>query len=64
LNKRATETDLRLKFLYDAIESGVATLDDPELKDRICGLNATRDQAPVDVDCAAASPDNGQAIPI
>jgi site-specific DNA recombinase len=35
LNKRATETDLRLKRLYDAIESGVANLDDPELKDRI-----------------------------
>ena len=36
LNKRAAETDLRLKRLYDAIESGVADLDDPALKDRIC----------------------------
>ena len=45
LNKRATETDLRLKRLYDAIESGVADLDDPALKDRIAGLKATRDQA-------------------
>lgn len=30
LNKRAAETELRLKRLYDAIESGVADLDDPE----------------------------------
>ena len=34
LNKRATETDLRLKRLYDAIEAGVADLDDPALKER------------------------------
>ncbi len=54
LNKRATETDLRLKRLYDAIESGVAGLDDPELKDRIAGLKATRDQARMDADRAAA----------
>ena len=54
LNKRATETDLRLKRLYDAIESGVADLDDPELKDRIAGLKATRDQARVDADRAVA----------
>jgi site-specific DNA recombinase len=38
LNKRTAETDLRLKRLYDAIESGVADLDDPKLKDRIVGL--------------------------
>lgn len=31
LNKRAAETDLRLKRLYDAIETGVADLDDPAL---------------------------------
>ena len=35
LNKRAAETDLRLKRLYDAIEGGVADLDDPALKERI-----------------------------
>jgi site-specific DNA recombinase len=45
LNKRAAETDLRLKRLYDAIESGVADLDDPALKERIAGLKAIRDQA-------------------
>jgi site-specific DNA recombinase len=58
LNKRATETDLRLKRLYDAIESGVANLDDPELKERISGLKATRDQARVDADRASAMLDN------
>ena len=54
LNKRATETDLRLKRLYDAIESGVADLDDPDLKDRIASLRAIRDQSRVDADRASA----------
>ncbi|MEC5292811.1 MULTISPECIES: recombinase family protein [unclassified Aurantimonas] len=54
LNKRAAETDLRLKRLYDAIESGVADLDDPALKDRITGLKAIRDQARADADRAQA----------
>jgi site-specific DNA recombinase len=48
LNERATETDLRLEQLYDAIESGMTDLDDPELKDRAAGLKATRDQAQAD----------------
>ena len=54
LNKRSTETDLRLKRLYDAIESGVADLDDPDLKVRIASLKATRDQARVDAERASA----------
>jgi site-specific DNA recombinase len=54
LNKRATETDLRLNRLYDAIEGGVANLDDPELKTRIATLKATRDQARVDANRASA----------
>ena len=54
LNKRATETDLRLKRLYDAIESGVADLDDPDLKDRIASLKTIRDQSRVDADRATA----------
>jgi site-specific DNA recombinase len=53
LNKRAAETELRLKRLYDAIESGVADLDDPALKDRIQGLKATRDQARADAERAS-----------
>lgn len=45
LNKRAAEADARLRRLYDAIESGVADLDDPALKERVAELKATRDQA-------------------
>ena len=45
LNKRAAESELRLKRLYDAIEAGIAEIDDPALKDRIDGLNAIRAQA-------------------
>ncbi len=45
LNKRAEEAELRLKRLYDAIEAGIADLDDPALKDRIAGLKTLRDQA-------------------
>lgn len=45
LRKRAAETELRLKRLYDAIESGVADLDDPALKARITSLKVIRDQA-------------------
>jgi site-specific DNA recombinase len=54
LNKRAAESELRLKRLYDAIEAGVADLDDPALKDRIDGLKAIRDQAQADADRAQA----------
>jgi len=54
LNKRAAETDLRLKRLYDAIEAGVADLDDPELKERVGSLKAIRDQAQADAARAAA----------
>jgi hypothetical protein len=54
LNKRAAETDLRLKPLYDAIETGVADLDDPALKERITGLKAIRDQAQADAERAQA----------
>ena len=54
LNKRAAEADLRLKRLYDAIETGVADLDDPALKERIAGLKAIRDQAQADAERAQA----------
>ena len=58
LNKRAAETDARLKRLFDAIESGVADLEDNDLKDRIAALKATRDQARVDAERATASLEN------
>ena len=54
LNKRAAEADLRLKRLYDAIEAGIADLEDPALKERIASLKAIRDQAQADADRAAA----------
>jgi site-specific DNA recombinase len=54
LNKRAAETDLRLKRLYDAIEAGIADLNDPALKERVASLKAIRDQAQVDAERAAA----------
>lgn len=55
LNKRATETDLRLKRLYNAIENGITDVDDPGLKDRIATLKATRDQAKVDAERVTAA---------
>ena len=50
LNRRITETDQRLNRLYDAIESGVAALDDVGLKDPIANLKAIRDQATADAE--------------
>ena len=58
LKKRAADTDLRLKRLYDAIESGVADLQDPALKERIASLKALRDQAQADAERAQAVTDN------
>ncbi|WP_421697554.1 recombinase family protein [Ancylobacter sp.] len=55
LNKRGTEADQRLRRLYDAIESGVADITDPALKDRIDGLKSIRDQAQADVARAQTS---------
>ena len=63
LAKRAAEADARVKRLYDAIESGVADLSDPALKERITELKATRDQAQVDAERATIALENvGQAI--
>ena len=53
LNKRATESELRLKRVYDAIEAGVVDLDDPALKDRIDGLKTVREQAKADAERAS-----------
>jgi site-specific DNA recombinase len=54
LNRRAAESEGRLKRLHDAIEAGVADLDDPALKDRIDSLKAIRDQAKADAERAQA----------
>ncbi len=58
LNRRITETDQRLGRLYDAIESGVAALDDMGLKDRIANLKAIRDQAAADAERIRATLDS------
>jgi len=58
LNRRATETDQRLNRLYDAIESGVADLNDNALKERIAALKAIRDQAKTDAERAQTALDN------
>jgi len=50
--KRAAEADVRVKRLYETIESGVADLSSPALKERITELEATRDQAQVDAERA------------
>ena len=64
LNKRAVEADLRLKRLYDAIETGVADLSDPDLKERIAGLKAIRDQAQADTVRAKAMLESAAQQPI
>lgn len=54
LNKRVIETDLRLKRLYDAIESCMPGLDDPGLKDSISEIKTTCDQTRTNADRATA----------
>lgn len=54
LNRRAAETELRLKRLYEAIEAGVADLNDPALKERVVALGALRNQAQIDSERAQA----------
>jgi len=54
LNKRAAQTESRLKRLYDAIEAGVTDLNDLALKERVASLKAIRDQAQADSERAAA----------
>ena len=58
--KRAAESEVRLKRLYQAIESGVADLADPALKTRIEELKATRDQAQADTERATVTAGNAE----
>ncbi|MFD9901282.1 recombinase family protein [Mesorhizobium sp. NPDC059025] len=55
LNRRITETDQRLNRLYDAIETGVADLNDAALRERIAGLRGIRDQATADAERTRAA---------
>jgi site-specific DNA recombinase len=57
-------TDLRLKRLYDAIETGVADLNEPGLKERAAGLKAIRDQSQADAMRAQAALDNAAQQPM
>ncbi len=58
LTKRAAEAEQRLKRLYGAIESGIADLDDPSLRERVVELTATRDQARIDAERAKSAIQN------
>lgn len=54
---------MRVKRLYDTVESGVADLSDPALKERITELKATRGQAQVDAERATIALEHvGQEI--
>ena len=66
LNRRITETDQRLNRLYDAIEAGLADLNDSVLKERMAGLKAIRDQAQADAERTQATLDSAgnQAITV
>ena len=61
LRKRATEAEAKLKRLYQAIENGIADLNDPALKDRVAELAAIRDQARADADRVASLVDGAGA---
>src|SRR5690606_35002888 len=64
LHKRISETEQRLNRLYDAIETGVAELDD-SLKERMAGLKAIREQANADAERAhsALASSGSRAVP-
>lgn len=55
LRQRASEADAKLKRLYEAIENGIADLNDPALKGRVAELSAIRDQAHADAERAAGT---------
>jgi hypothetical protein len=50
LRKRAAEAEAKLKRLYDAIETGIADVSDPLLKERVTELKSVRDQARADAE--------------
>ncbi len=52
LRKRATEAQARLKRLYDAVETGVADVCDPDIKARVLELKHLRDAAQQDAERA------------
>ena len=55
LRKKAAEAEARLKRLYDAIESGIADIEDESLKERIAELRALKSQAQIDAERATVA---------
>ncbi len=55
LHKKAAEAEVRLKRLYNAIESGVADIEDESLKEQIAELRALKSQALADAERATVS---------
>jgi DNA invertase Pin-like site-specific DNA recombinase len=55
LRKKAAEAEVRLKRLYDAIESGVADIENESLKERIAELRAPKAQAQADAERATVA---------
>lgn len=58
INRRVTETEARLNRLYDAIEAGLADLNDENLKERMTSLKAIRDQAKAETERLQMTLDN------
>ncbi|AMG74216.1 recombinase family protein [Sphingopyxis granuli] len=58
INRRVTETEARLNRLYDAIEAGLADLNDENLKERMTSLKAIRDQAKAEAERLQATLDS------
>jgi site-specific DNA recombinase len=55
LRQRATQAAAKLKRLYEAVEDGLASTDDQDLKDRMRELAIIRDDARADADRAEAA---------
>ncbi|SDR45455.1 Site-specific DNA recombinase [Rhizobiales bacterium GAS113] len=62
LKRQAGDAEAKLTRLYEAIENGLAELDDPNLKGRIAELKRIRDAARADVERAEARNLNGAEI--
>lgn len=60
LRRQAADADARLTRLYEAIESGVADVSDPNLKSRVTELKAIRDAARADADRAESRDGDAQ----
>jgi hypothetical protein len=62
LKRQAGDADAKPTRLYEAIENGLAELDDPNLKGRITELKRIRDAARADVERAEARDSKGAEI--